>query len=58
MDFRRAFGQEEIAEWDALMDKLEGVNLDEGQDKVILEKSGCFTVKSMYRRLSSRWVVN
>ena len=58
--FRRSFGAEEIADWEMLMEKLQGVNPQRGKDIPIwsFENSGQYTSKSMYRFLTYRGVVN
>jgi hypothetical protein len=54
IDFRRTFGAEEVAEWEQLLLKLGGVQLNDLPDKTIwrLEKKGIYTTKSMYRFLT------
>jgi len=42
INFRRALGVQDLESWEELMDRLEGVQLNEESDKVrwALEKSG------------------
>jgi len=60
LKFRRALGHQDLVVWEALMDLLEEVHLNNSHDVVkwALEKSGTFTTKSMYRWLSHRGVIN
>lgn len=60
MDFRRALSAEEAEQWEDLMNLIIDVRITEGGDKVtwVLEKSGIYTTKSMYRMLAHRGVVN
>lgn len=59
-NFRRNFGPREMMEWDELQTCLSGVVLTEGQNKVRweLEKSGKFTMKSIYNHLLNTGVEN
>jgi hypothetical protein len=54
MGFRRAMDEEALQEWQQLCDLIESAELSEGQDEISwdLEQSGCFSVNSMYRKLS------
>ena len=58
--FRRTFGADDLVAWEQLMDKLRGVRLQGSKDYPIwiLEKSGCYSTRSMYRFLSHRGVIN
>jgi len=58
--FRRSFGAAEIADWESLMGKLQEVSLQRGKDIPIwvLENSGQYKSRLMYRFLSYRGVVN
>jgi hypothetical protein len=55
MGFRRALDVEALQEWHRLRDIIEIVVLSEGQDMISwkLERSGKFSVNSMYRTLSA-----
>jgi hypothetical protein len=58
--FCRAFGQEEMDQWDAMLTLLQDVTLSDGNDRACwaLERSGNYTTKSMYRLLAHRGVIN
>jgi hypothetical protein len=60
MDFRRPLSAAEAEQWELLLDKLRGVQLNAHKENVIwgLEKSGMFSTKSMYRHLVHRGVIN
>ena len=61
LDFYRSLDQNEIAQWDEMLDLLGGTALSDNQDTVrwALEKSGLYTTRSMYRVLSHRgWSIN
>lgn len=57
---RRPLGSDDMHEWERLMDIFGNVYLSEREDTFtwILEKSGQYSTKSMYRRLSFRGMVN
>lgn len=54
IEFRRSFEEEELREWQSLIQDLNHLQLDEGKDGISwkLEKAGTYTTKSMYRLLS------
>jgi hypothetical protein len=56
----KAFGDEDMKEWERLMDSLEDFWLSEEADKFVwlLDKSGNYTTRSMYRRLTFRGADN
>jgi len=58
--FRRTFGADDLVAWEQLMDKLRCVRLQGSKDYPIwiLEKSGSYSTRSMYRFLSHRGVIN
>ena len=58
--FRRTFGADDLVAWEQLLDKLRGVRLQGSKDYPIwiLEKSGSYSTRSMYRFLSHRGVIN
>jgi len=58
--FRCSFRAAEIADWESLMGKLQEVSLQRGKDIPIwvLENSGQYKSRLMYRFLSYRGVVN
>ncbi|KAG2644017.1 hypothetical protein PVAP13_2KG399500 [Panicum virgatum] len=60
LNFRRSLSESEMETWEDLMNRLEGVLLNNEPDKVrwALEKSGMFTTRSMYRWFMHRGVVN
>lgn len=60
LEFCRSFGQAEVMQWEALLELVKDVHLNEGQDKVEwgLEKSCRYTARRMYRMLVHRGVVN
>lgn len=60
MDFKRSLLPAEASAWISLLTKLEGVKLSRLKDRAIwvLEKSGVYSVKSMYRNLTHRGVIN
>lgn len=60
MDLKRSLNLEEAAQWEALMDTIKDIQINRGADKVVwvLEKSGIYSTKSMYRMLAHRGVVN
>lgn len=52
--FKRVFGEEESIQWDSLKERLPEMELDHNiDDRVVwcLEKSGMFSVKSLYKQL-------
>jgi len=59
-DFRRTFSLEDIQEWEDLNQLVQDVPLNRDPDQVIwvLEKSKTYTIKSMYRFLTFRGVIN
>ena len=59
-DFCRTFGPAELREWDELLTLLHDCDLGDSPDKAtwVLEKSGVFTTRSIYRHLSLRGVTN
>jgi len=56
----KAFGDEDMNEWERFMDSLEEFWLNEEADKFVwlLDKSGNYTTRSMYRRMTFRGAVN
>jgi hypothetical protein len=60
MDFKRPLTPVEAAQWETMVGRLNEVHLNEGGDKMIwkLEKSGCYSTKSMYKHLLQHGVVN
>ena len=60
INFRRSFGEEEVKEWEALLQELYRYQLGEEADQVHwkFEKSGLYMTKSMYRLLSFEGVVS
>lgn len=54
IDFNRQFGKVEADSWILLKNAMKEVSLNSDPDKVIwgLEKSGRFSVKSLYRHIS------
>ena len=60
INFRRSFGEEEVKEWEALLQELYRYQLWEEGDQVHwkFEKSGLYTTKSMYRLLPFEGVVS
>jgi hypothetical protein len=60
MDFKRPLSQIEADQWEELLEMVERVQINGDKDKVVwvLEKSGKYTSRSMYRFLSHRGVVN
>jgi hypothetical protein len=60
MDFKRPLSQIEAGQWEELPDLVEQVRINGDRDRVawVLEKSGKYTSRSMYRFLSHRGVVN
>ena len=60
INFRRSFGEEEVKEWEALLQELYRYQLGEEGDQVHwkFEKSGLYMTKSMYRLLSFEGVVS
>jgi hypothetical protein len=60
IDFKRPLLQAEVVCWEALLDQLKAVRLNDRQDKAVwkLEKTGNYSTKSMYRCLSHRGIVN
>ena len=59
-DFNRSLGLEEVQEWEALISATKGKCLNNAQDKVlwVLEKSGVYSTRSMYRFLTFKGVIN
>jgi rubrerythrin len=60
IEFRRTFGQGELAEWEEMLTEMRCVSIQEGRDGIrwCLEKSGQYTTRSMYRFLVHRGVLN
>lgn len=60
MEFRRALSSEEILQWETMMTTIKDIRITEGADKVklVLEKSGQYTTRSMYRMLAHRGDIN
>lgn len=60
VEFRRPLGDSDYREWEKLVSMLYWHRLNNGSDHFcwLLEKSGKYTVRSMYRRLVFRGVVN
>ncbi|KAG2553601.1 hypothetical protein PVAP13_9KG460127 [Panicum virgatum] len=60
MDFARSFDNDNILEWENMCSMLQGVTLNEGQDQLgwSLERSNCYSTRSMYCFLTFRGVVN
>jgi hypothetical protein len=60
IEFRRPFGPGELAQWEDMLTELGCVSIQEGNDGIhwCLEKSGQYTIRSMYRSLVHRGVLN
>ena len=58
IQFNRSFGALELIEWEELGEKLSNVSLQSGKDTPVwaLEKSECYSTKSMYRFFMFRGV--
>lgn len=56
MDFRRPLSLTEAAQWDDMIDTIKHIELVGEPDRVswVLEKSGQYTTRSMYRMLVHR----
>jgi hypothetical protein len=59
-DFCRTFGPDELKEWEELLSLLQDFNFSDSPDRAIwvLEKTGVFSTRSLYRSLSFRGVIN
>lgn len=60
MEFKRSLNVGEAEQWGVLENMIKEVRLSERSDQVkwVLEKSGQFSTKSMYRMLAHRGVIN
>jgi hypothetical protein len=60
MDFARPLSQNEARQWDSLLVLLQNIHIIDSNDSVkwVLEKSGRYTTKSMYRYLLHRGISN
>jgi hypothetical protein len=60
MDFARPLSQNEARQWDSLLVLLQNSHIIDSNDSVkwVLEKSGRYTTKSMYRYLLHRGISN
>lgn len=60
VDFRRPLGLGDMKEWDRMMVLLENYSLNDSEDTFtwVLDKSGKYSTRSMYRRLTFRGVIN
>jgi hypothetical protein len=60
MDFAGPLSQNEAYQWDALLGALQDSHINKSNDFVswVLEKSGRYTTKSMYRYILHREVLN
>lgn len=59
-DFCRTFGPDELKEWEELLSLLQDFNFSDSPDRAVwvLEKTGVFSTRSLYRSLSFRGVIN
>jgi len=59
INFRRALGEADMREWEILMNILEEYRLNGEDDQFvwILDQSGNYTTRSMYRRIIFRGVL-
>lgn len=60
IEFNRPLGERDMSDWESLICILDDIPLREGDDQFtwVLEKSGAYTTRSMYRRLLFRGVNN
>lgn len=60
MNFRRSLKREEADQWEELLEMIKETNINDQHDRItwVLEKSGQYTTRSMYRMLAHRGVIN